>query len=258
MHCLPNLLLVGAQKSGTSWTHMALSHSSKIYASNKKELNHFNKTTYNDHEQINRYKSNFIIGSERYYLESTPHYFRLPNRNGFCIASNIKSILSEELKLLVILRNPIERALSATIHNMLAKRIQYTNKINNIYDEHFILEFGYYYSILKYWKSIYGDKLQYFFYDDLENDPQKFIESILTYLDIHEELPTSIFSVRKNDKFQKIKYKKNYKLPKCSMNVIKELLDIYYKDIINLFEYTGSYYHNWLDAESIYNKFNLA
>ena len=40
---LPNFLIVGSQKSGTSWLHRSLGRSKHIFASQVKELNFFNQ-----------------------------------------------------------------------------------------------------------------------------------------------------------------------------------------------------------------------
>ena len=256
MNTLPNLLIVGTQKSGTTWTHFTLKKSKYIFGSKVKELNFFNKVDYNLEENINKYKENFIKDQEIYYMESTPHYFRLPNSK-YDSAMNIKSLLgSTDFKLIVIFRNPIERALSATVHHMMKERLEYKKVITEINNAHSIIDLGMYYEILKYWKSIFGDNLGVFFYDEIENNPQGYIKSIFDFLNVEDTLSDEELNYRVNDKKIKVtKMEENF-LPKCTMKVIEELYHIYREDMEKLFEYTEKRYDSWYDLENIYKKFN--
>ena len=255
MNRLPNLLIAGTQKSGTTWTHFTLNKSQLIYGSNIKELNFFNHIDLN-HNKIEEYKKNFPVGKEQYYMESTPHYFRVPNKN-LDIASNIHELLPEnDLKLIVIFRNPIERALSATVHHMMQGRLEYKETISKVTNFQGILDLGFYHKILQFWKPIFKDNLAVFFYDEIEKNPKAYINSIFSFLCLENDLTDDDLDFRVNDK--KIKAEKMNKefLPKCTMEVLKDLKNIYEDDINKLFNEMNVEYPEWFDLEKIYIKFN--
>ena len=188
---LPNLIVAGTQKSGSSWTHFYLSNLKEVFGSEVKELTYFNKINPSQ-DELENYKSNFIAGDERYYLESTPHYFMLPSAK-LDIAQNIFDALSaqQDMKIIIILRNPVERALSAIVHHMMRNRLEYVKLITEVDNRFKIKELGLYYSTLIHWKTIFGDRLGVFFYDDLESQPEKYVRQLHAFLDIKFNLSLS-------------------------------------------------------------------
>jgi hypothetical protein len=104
---LPNFLILGAQKSGTSSLHAALSHHPQVFMSHPKEIIFFNDD--DNYQRGLKWYSSFFNkwGEEKVAGESTPSYLwdeRVPSR--------IKQVLPKA-KFIVLLRNPIERAYSA-------------------------------------------------------------------------------------------------------------------------------------------------
>jgi len=105
---LPNLVIIGAEKSGTSSLHYYLSLHSDIHMSKQKELNFFN-------ENLSRKKG--LAWYERQFStrhrvngETSPHYTRYPHEKG--VVRYMHEVIPQA-KLIYILRDPVERALSA-------------------------------------------------------------------------------------------------------------------------------------------------
>jgi len=104
-----NLMVCGAQKAGTSSLHAYLSKHPKVFMSEKKELHFF------DNEEVfssmpvntNNYHKNFnFTDNYKFYGESTPIYFywnQSPHRI---------FLYNPDVKIIILLRNPIERAFS--------------------------------------------------------------------------------------------------------------------------------------------------
>lgn len=254
---LPNLILAGTQKSGSSWTHFYLSSLNEVYGSEVKELNYFNKSGHTENA-LEDYKKNFIVGDERYYLESTSHYFRPPNK--LDIAQQIFDTLSfqQDLKLIIIFRNPVERALSAIVHHMMRDRIEYDQLITEVGNQFMIKELGLYYAALMHWKAVFGERLGVFFYDDLESRPEEFVRQLHSFLSIELDLSKSrqLFKKRVNDRQKKkIVLGKDF-LPKVEMRVVEDLYAFYKEDIEKLFDYLEVDYADWHDVSKIYHKFN--
>lgn len=104
---LPNFIILGAQKSGTTSLHHALDNHSEVYVSNPKEISFFNKDE-NYALGIEWYASFFNKWkNEKVAGESTPSYLwdeKVPMR--------IKQTLPQA-KFIILLRNPVDRAYSA-------------------------------------------------------------------------------------------------------------------------------------------------
>jgi len=88
---LPNLIVIGAQKSGTTSLHHYLSLHPEIMMSKHKELNYFNEEL-NWKKGLAWYKSHFI-GEAKIYGESSPHYTFYPLYKG--VAQRMYSIIPE-------------------------------------------------------------------------------------------------------------------------------------------------------------------
>jgi hypothetical protein len=110
---LPNLLVIGGLKCGTTSIHHYLNLHPEIEMSRPKELNFFVS------------ELNWPLGREWYAAhfdpgaavrgESSPHYTNRPRFEG--VAERIRSLLTEP-KLIYVVRDPIDRMLSHYLHNV--------------------------------------------------------------------------------------------------------------------------------------------
>ena len=106
----PDFLIVGATKCGTSSLYYYLSHHPQILFSHKKELDFFRKyfnrgiDWYLSHFPTITDHDNFITG------EATPNYLRFP-----IVAARIKQYCPNT-KLIILLRNPVDRTISWHFH----------------------------------------------------------------------------------------------------------------------------------------------
>lgn len=121
---LPDFLIIGAQKGGTSSLHTYLSQHPQLFPSPLKKEVHFfdisirsNKTKDNFGNGESWYRAHFPIrknlGSESKVYESTPSYF-----HHRLVPGRIHSLIPD-VKLIVLLRNPSERAIS---HYFMSRR----------------------------------------------------------------------------------------------------------------------------------------
>ena len=117
----PNLLIVGAAKSGTTSLHEYLKQHPDIFMSTHKEP-HFLINNEIGNKRIHRgiieeidYKKLFITKEEYIYKgESSVMYLMFPE----ITIPNIKKYLGDETRIIIMLRNPIERAYSGYLHNI--------------------------------------------------------------------------------------------------------------------------------------------
>jgi LPS sulfotransferase NodH len=239
----PNLLVVGCQKSGTTWLHSALKKSKAIQASTAKELNFFNRDPSTMNWEV--YWSNFpVTGDAKYYLESTPHYFQLPSAR-----EDIARRIAENLdnpRVIVVFRNPVERYESAYIHHMMKGRMSFRHEIDDFSDAHKMLSLGRYHSILIHWQS-WLPHLKFYFYDDLVASPANFVTNVLDSLGLKNDIPEESLLFRTNDKFRKASRLTGdwAQMPYISDALRSRLHDFYEEDIQRLEEHTGRNLSAW-------------
>jgi hypothetical protein len=103
---LPNLVVIGAAKAGTTSLHNYLDLHPDIVMSRDKEMRYF--TDPDCRSWIGRYQEYFPAGT-RYRGESTPQYTKWPLFPG--VADRIAE-LAPDTRLIYVVRDPVERALA--------------------------------------------------------------------------------------------------------------------------------------------------
>jgi len=111
---LPNLIVIGGLKCGTTSLHHYLNLHPEIAMSRPKELNFFVR------------ELNWEFGPEWYAShfdraapvrgETSPHYTNLPRFEG--VAERMRELLGAETRIIYVVRDPIERMLSHYLHNV--------------------------------------------------------------------------------------------------------------------------------------------
>lgn len=104
---LPNFLIVGAQKAGTTSLFSILKNHSQIFLHPKKELHFFDRDS--DYEDGVKFYASYFrnTGSAKAIGEATPAYLFLSE-----IPGRIVETIGNEIKIIAILRNPVDRAFS--------------------------------------------------------------------------------------------------------------------------------------------------
>lgn len=108
---LPNLFLPGAQKSATTTAVDLLGSHREVYTSARKEPHFFSIDR--KFEQGERYYRQCYRGwrGERYVLDGSQCYLPLPP-----VPERIVRLLGTDLKFIIVLRHPVDRAASAFAH----------------------------------------------------------------------------------------------------------------------------------------------
>ena len=106
----PNFLILGVVKGGTTSFYKYLVQHPMIHEITQKEVYYFKRTIDPKYRWL-RYHSHFpfsqkLTGSQTIVGEASPHYFHNLD------APQILSKLFPQLKLIVLLRNPVDRAYS--------------------------------------------------------------------------------------------------------------------------------------------------
>lgn len=207
LRLLPNLLIIGAAKSGTSALHNYLGEHPQIFMSTPKEPRFFlvwnNPEQWAIHDHENRMEHNTYYTVERYNEvftngrnypvrgESSTAYLANPS-----CAYKIKELVPDT-KIIAVLRNPAERAFSnyvmyknwgiekmdfeaAVYEEMKTGRGSYPQPMKYLY-------LGKYAESLKVYFSLFREEqVRVYLYDDFLVRPAAFLKDIFSFLEVDE------------------------------------------------------------------------
>ena len=106
----PAFLGIGAQKSGTTWLHANLAAHPRIFLPEAKELHWLD---WNWHRTVEAYRTWFDPAGDRIAGEITPAYAIAPEERVAAVAA-----MTPGLRAIMILRDPVERAWSQAMMNL--------------------------------------------------------------------------------------------------------------------------------------------
>ena len=196
---LPNLLIVGAAKSGTTSLHNYLNQHSDIFMCSQKEPHYLiNNEIGSNRIKVgitcfDKYKRLFSKGrSLKYRGESSVMYLMFPD----IVIPKIKELLGDDTKIIIMLRNPIERAFSGFHHN---KRYDFDEDLtfDSAWDkceERYISnlsispatrykELGLYYKQVCAFQSSFKN-IHVIIYDDYKKDVKESIKKVFEFLNL--------------------------------------------------------------------------
>ena len=193
---LPNFLILGAQKSGTSWLHAMLSQHPEVFLP-EEELHFFDKA---DRHALGVawYESHFA-GAERFRAvgEKTPDYLWANGRGveGHLpdVHHNVQRLLPDA-KLIITLRDPVERAVSAALHLLRTRRVSPLHSIDDLLvgdaaelvRGHGVIEYGYYHRQITAYLELFRVEQMCFliFEEDIRRDPDVTLRRVCEFLEI--------------------------------------------------------------------------
>jgi len=207
-HALPDFLIIGAQKAGTTSLYEYLKEHPAMRESRRKEVHYFDKT-FNFKHGLNWYRSNFplrdfkketVDGIVPITGEATPQYLFHPH------AARRAHDVVPNAKIIVLLRNPIDRAYShynvrerrakenLTFEQALAAEEQRLRpELERMLADEYYYSFAY--QLFSYqWRGHYAEQLEKWFVyfprnkflilksEDMFADPQRTFDEVLAFL----------------------------------------------------------------------------
>lgn len=182
---LPNFLIIGATRSGTTWMDENLRIHRDIFMPTKKELHFFDR----DYDKGLAFYENYFsaFSGEKAIGEATPAYLH-------CLYTNrdVPSLIHKHLpnvKLIVSLRNPVERAYSHFM-NVQAKHdhnagISFEQKLQKLRGGAELIREGFYAEQLqRYYRLFPAENILVMLYDDLVADPHAFLRRLYEFLGV--------------------------------------------------------------------------
>ena len=195
---MPNFLIIGAAKAGTTSLYHYLSEHPQVFMSPIKELNYF---AYDDPDvhsgwpdlpfpikSIEDYCAQFsAVKSETAVGEASPIYLE-----SAIAPKRIKEIIPN-VKLIAALRNPADRAYSGYLMHILHG--QENNSIDKAFNMNArYVRGGFYYSKLKRFYDVFDQsQIKVCYFEDLKNYPVKLIHELYSFLEVDNNFTPDLY-----------------------------------------------------------------
>lgn len=180
--CVPHFLGIGAQKSGTTWLAKNLGCHPDVYLPEAKELHYFNQRR---RRRLKAYLRNFCGNESKTRGEFTPAYAILDKR-----AIRFVRALNPRMKLIFLMRNPIERAWSQAVMDLAAVK---NRKLVDVPDNEFIRHFhstgarlrGDYLRCLDNWREAFPEEqILTGFFEDISSRPKELLTRVFRHIGV--------------------------------------------------------------------------
>ena len=292
---LPNFLIIGAAKAGTTALHAYLQQHPQIYMTPTKETNFFafagekiNFQGIGDEAlkdfsitDLDTYQEQFAgVTTEKAIGEACPTYLYYPQA-----ATRIKQYLPDA-RIIVILRNPVDRAYANFLHTVrddrethkdfaLALQAEATRIANNWEWFWHYIQVGFYGKQLQHYYKIFApSQIKVYLYEDLKQKPIALLQDIFRWLEVNDTfvpdmaLRPNKSGMPKNKLFHQILTKpnplktllkplfpakirqkiqhQNLNTPEISQGVRQQLLSLYRTDILQCQDLINRDLSHWL------------
>ncbi len=211
---MPDFLIIGAGKSGTTSVDNYLKQHPSIFISDRKEPNFFGYelNTAEDFKgmpQLNHYKSSITNLQEYLQLFEMAEANQIKGETSNTYMYHEKAAErifhhKPEIKLIAILRQPAERLYSRFLHLARENRLP-TENFSDCLDRSTVwwrrndlIKEGFYGKYLnKYYRLFDKNQIKVFLYEELRENPEKMMKEIFTFLDVDPSFELD-FSVEYN------------------------------------------------------------
>lgn len=189
----PTFLIIGAQKAATTWLSDILRQHPQVCMPKEKELHFFNKT-YNYEKGLAWYERQFSgCSDKKAYGEATPNYlWTNPCPEEIKASRRIRNIPEKvnsaypDIKLIVTLRDPIDRAISAYRTHIRAGRVSPWQSIIDVAHQYGIVTMGDYETQILHWFEYFSPSQFHFlvFEEDIKINQEHTVRELFRFLDI--------------------------------------------------------------------------
>lgn len=206
---LPNLIIIGAVKCGTTSLHYYLGLHPQIFMSREKELN-FSVRERNWDKGIEWYRSNFRVNS-KIRGETSPAYSGYPFLKG--VPERMHAVIPDA-KLIYIVRDPIERIISGYVQRYSDGRENRTiEEVLKYIDDStpFLIRSRYYLQLSQYLDYFPRSSILIITTEDLHHARWQTLQKVFKFLDVDDMFYSP--------KFQNIKHRSNVKRRKNRIGI---------------------------------------
>lgn len=227
MSKLPNFIIIGAGKCGTTSLFHYLFQHPEIYMCPKKETFFFlNEVSRLKNKQwgavsnLDEYKSLFKDAPENAVVgEISTTYYSDPN------AAKLIHEVIPDTKIIAILRDPSNRAFSDYLmhHKYQIKEQPFESLIAS---KKYYINLGFYYSqLINYFEVFDKNSIKILFYEDLLHHPQEFLENLFIFLGVQPDIKVDMTQKYRDDGVPKNKILYNLFIkPGKTRNITQRIL----------------------------------
>lgn len=188
---LPDLVVVGAQKCGTSWLRHNLDAHPDIFMA-VGEPGFFNddkrfRRGAPSEADLDEYRGRFAPHGRASILGDRSTGYLMLRHDPSVVAERIDGLLPG-VRVVAILRNPVDRAESALLHQIRRGRLPVGSRLVDVVREHpptgfdyGIVTGGLYGESLEPYVARFGDRLLVVFHDDLTDDPESLYRRVVAH-----------------------------------------------------------------------------
>ncbi|MCI2395570.1 sulfotransferase [Aliiroseovarius sediminis] len=226
----PNIFVVGTMKGGTTALHRILTSHPEVHSGSQKEIHYFSLHYANGDEW---YESHFDgLPTGQNYVDASPTYLDVTNTP---LMPRLINNYNPDGKVIVIARNPVERAISHFHHLQRVNKLPvlqemdcttfFSHEINKMFpgigplQANFmnVLNFSCYVAKVEKYRSVFGERLLILDNSQLRSAPQETIERVFQHVGVDPIW---------NRSFTEIQHSHQTKLTDISPAVFERLSDL--------------------------------
>lgn len=224
---LPNILLIGAMKSGTTALVADLEEFFSVFVPKEKEPDYLHKFT--DVEKCkNKYRRLYAQASgKKYRADASTMYSMDPWIEN--IAPFAKKVLGSDLKIIYIVREPVSRIVSHVNHDLRSGRLKVKDEKIHIKKDSPYHQISQYDRQLRFWMCEFPESsIHLMLFEDYVKDKKKSIEDLACFLgvQINERVPSALSIKNSAESVKLIENKLMLKF--ISSSFYKEYVKIYF------------------------------
>lgn len=188
----PTIIGIGAQKCASSWVHAALGVHPQIAASDPKEVDFF---SYYFDRGYAWYETHFAqAGIQPVRFEASPSYLHDPRTPGRVYAYD------PAMKILLMLRDPIERAYSNHLHEVIKGHIGAISFAQGLANNPAYIEQGLYATHLTRWLSVFPrDQILVLLAEEISANPDAAAQRVYAFAGVDATFTSAVLHQRRNE-----------------------------------------------------------
>ncbi|MEM9395652.1 MAG: sulfotransferase domain-containing protein [Pseudomonadota bacterium] len=187
----PTVIGIGVQKCATSWMHSVLGAHPQIGVSHPKEVDFFSYYFDRGYEWYERHFSRLADNPAR--CDTSPSYFYDAR------AASRAWHYNEDLKIIALLRDPIARAYSNHLHEVIKGHIAPQTFEEGLRNNPAYLEQGRYFTHLKRWLEVFGpQQVLVLLAEEVHADPVRSAAKVYDFIGVDTDFVSAVASERRN------------------------------------------------------------
>jgi len=205
----PTFMVIGAQKCGTTWLEGMIRQHPQVFVSKEKELHFWDKQA-RWSQGMRAYQEYFAESSPQHLAvgECTPNYFwTTPDLSEVDSDGAANQALPQrvaqalpDLKFIVCLRDPTDRAISAYYHHIRKKRVLPSQKIDDVFHRYGIASMGHYAIHLEAWREHFPEDrfLAVIYEDEIRKGKRETLRRVFQHLGVDPDFMPGGLNARRN------------------------------------------------------------